>query len=153
MTPNLYRAGIALAAAALALFASPHLAAQTPPNPYQLADGWAKLPDGRAWGNVGAVDVDRDGNVWVFDRCGANRCTDSKLDPILKFDPSGKLVRSFGAGMFVFPHGMATDKEGNLYVTDAEGATGKGHMVYKFSPEGKILLSRSEEHTSELQSH
>ena len=75
------------------------------PNPYHVEEGWAKL--GRPFGGVSAVDMDPDGNsVWVFERCGAESCADSTLPPILHFDPSGKLLASFGAGMFVFPHGL-----------------------------------------------
>ena len=138
---HLRRSKFILAAAFVTAIAASQAHAQIAPNPYRLADGWAKLPEGRTWGNAGAVDVDRNGHVWVFERCGGTRCTDSKLDPILQFDPSGKLLRSFGAGLFVFPHGIGLDNEGNVYVTDGEGAAGKGHTVYKFSPEGKLLLS------------
>jgi streptogramin lyase len=42
--------------------------------------------------------------------------------------------------MFVFPHGMHVDKDGNVWVTDAEGKDGKGHQVVKFNPDGKVLL-------------
>jgi DNA-binding beta-propeller fold protein YncE len=38
--------------------------------------------------------------------------------PILQFDPSGKLLKSLGAGMFVNPHGFTVDQEGNLWVSD-----------------------------------
>ena len=68
-------------------------------------------------------------------------CAESKLPPILHFDPSGKLLASFGAGMFVFPHGIAVDPEGNVWVADADGRNGKGHVVVKFSPTGKVLLT------------
>src|SRR5215218_1896889 len=71
------------------------------PNPYQFEESWAKLPDGRKMGAPIGVEVDRDGkSVWVFDRCGANNCGKSNLAPIMKFDPTGKLVTSFGANMF-----------------------------------------------------
>src|SRR5262249_53950255 len=90
-------------------------------NPYHLVDNWAKLPAGRKFGAVIGVAVDRGGNVWAFDRCGGDTCAGSKLAPILKFDSSGKLVNSFGAGMFVFPHGFSVDKDGNVWTTDAEG--------------------------------
>lgn len=89
------------------------------PNPYRTVEGWAKLPEGRAWGSTSAVAIDKDGeSVWVGERCAANLCTGSPLDPILLFDRTGKLVRSFGAGMINWPHGMHVDHEGNLWVTD-----------------------------------
>ena len=115
--------------------------AQAQPNPYKVVEGWPTLPAGRTWGAVGAVDIDRNGTVWVFERCGGTSCADSKLDPILAFDQSGKLIRSFGAGMFVFPHGLGLDRDGNVYVTDADGKNGKGHVMVKFSPEGKVLMT------------
>jgi hypothetical protein len=61
------------------------------PNPYRAVEGWAKLPDGRTWGSTAGVDIDPDGtHVWAIDRCGANSCAGSSLDPILKFDSSGR---------------------------------------------------------------
>jgi len=109
-------------------------------NPYR-EDGWAKLPDGRKWGWTSAVDIDRDGNIWVFERCGANSCAGSNVAPLVKLDPSGKYLKSFGAGMFVFPHGIHLDREGNVWVTDAQGKDGKGHTVVKFNQDGKVLLT------------
>jgi sugar lactone lactonase YvrE len=120
------------------------------PNPYQTIEGWAKMPDGRTWGSTSAVDIAPDGkSIWVAERCGANSCAGSSLPVVLKFDETGKLVRSFGAEMFIFPHGIHVDKEGNVWVTDGvpPGAandpktTGKGHIVVKFSHEGKVLLT------------
>ena len=109
-------------------------------NPYRVEEGWAKFPEGRKWGSTSGVDVDRDGNIWVFERCGDRSCAGSNLAPIFKFDRSGKAMKWFGAGMFVFPHGMHVDKDGNVWVTDAEGKDGKGHQVVKFNPDGKVLL-------------
>ncbi len=116
------------------------------PNPYRALDSWAKLPSGRAWGAVSAVDVDRDGqSIWVAERCGGTSCADSTLPPILEFDKGGNLVRSFGAGLFVAPHGLHVDRDGNVWVTDASdgtnGTSDKGHQVVKFSPTGKVLLT------------
>jgi len=132
------------------------------PNPYQLVENWAKLPEGRTWGSTSAVDVDLDGkSIWVAERCGANTCVNSpNVDVVLKFDESGKLVKSFGAGLMVFPHGIHVDREGNIWVTDgqdnlpraARGAAAAttpatapakviGHQVFKFSPDGKILMT------------
>jgi hypothetical protein len=108
-------------------------------NPYR-EDGWAKPPEGRGLGQMSAIDIDPAGNVWVLDRCGANSCAGSSVTPVVKFDPSGKYLTSFGAGMFVFPHGMHVDKDGNVWVTDADGKDGKGHQVVKFGPDGRVLL-------------
>jgi sugar lactone lactonase YvrE len=110
-------------------------------NPYHLVENWAKLPQGRTFGAVIAVDVDRHGNVWAFERCGGDTCAGSSVAPILEFDAEGKLVKSFGGGMFVFPHGFFVDKDGNVWVTDGQGKDGKGQQVVKFSPEGKVLLT------------
>lgn len=110
------------------------------PDPYRPGEVWAKLPAGRAMGSTNTLTIDSRGNIWVFERCGANSCAGSNLDPILEFDPSGKLVKSFGAGMFVFPHCIYVDKDRNVWVTDAMGADGKGQQVTKLSPDGKVLL-------------
>jgi sugar lactone lactonase YvrE len=113
------------------------------PNPYRTLGAWGTLPSGRAWGQASSVHVDRDGrSVWVVERCGGNDCASSTLAPILKFDANGTLVASFGASLFLVPHGIDVDRGGNVWVTDdglnAPGA--KGHQVFKFSPEGKVLL-------------
>jgi len=91
------------------------------PNPYRTIENHFKMPEGRTWGSTSAVAVDRDGaSIWVGERCGANTCLDSALDPILKFDASGTLVKRFGAGTMVFPHGMFVDGDGNVWVTDGQ---------------------------------
>src|SRR5438876_6039840 len=97
------------------------------PNPYQRIEGWAKLPEGRTWGSTSAVDIDKDGkSIWVAERCGQNLCLDratgkmSDLPSVLKFDSTGKLVKSFGAGLLIFPHGIHVDRDGNVWVTDGQ---------------------------------
>jgi sugar lactone lactonase YvrE len=142
------------------------------PNPYTTVEGWARMPAGREWGSTSAVDIARDGrSIWVAERCGKgpdgralNRCLSrqtgewSPHDSVLLFDASGKLVRSFGARMIIFPHGIHVDREGNVWVTDGHDnfptagrgaaaanqpppATPVGHQVFKFSPEGKLLMA------------
>jgi DNA-binding beta-propeller fold protein YncE len=137
------------------------------PNPYQPVTGFFKLPEGRVWGSTSAVDIARDGkSIWVAERCGANTCWDaakgemSPLNTVFLFDETGKLVRQFGAGMMVFPHGIHVDSDGNVWVTDGNDnlprrgrgappdaplppapAKVVGHQVIKFSPEGKVLLT------------
>src|SRR5687767_1990130 len=131
------------------------------PNPYATIEGWAKMPEGRTWGATSAVDIDRDGkSIWVAERCGTNSCLNSQLPIVLKFDETGKLVTSFASGLMIFPHGIHVDRDGNIWVTDgqdnkprrARGAapdsplppappTLIGHQVFKFSPDGKLLMT------------
>ena len=114
-------------------------------HPYGGADDWARLPDGRTWGAPTGVEMDPDQeSLWVLERCGDYNgpgCSESDLPAILKFNSSGTLLQSFGADMFIFPHGLAVDHEGNVYVTDGRGGDGKGHTVTKFSPDGELLLT------------
>ena len=140
MKPQATRVRIPLAAAIVGMIAMLGTA-RAQSNPYHLVENWAQLPAGRTFGAVIAVDVDRQGNVWAFERCGGDTCAGSNVAPILKFDPSGKLVNSFGAGMFVFPHGFYVDRDGSIWATDGQGKDGKGQQVFKFSPDGKVLLT------------
>ena len=124
------------------------------PNPYRTIADWFKMPEGRTWGSTSAVDIEKDGSsIWVAERCGVNNCVGSTLDPVLHFDASGKLLKSFGAGMILSPHGIHVDRAGNIWVVDCactlgggRGAaaaprdTTKGHVIYKFAPDGKLLL-------------
>ena len=152
-TTNQMRSYIALLA--LVPFLVPtESAAQNSTNPYAIVEGWAKLPNGRVMGAVGKAKVDPDGrHIWAIVRCDAGpelfgyECVESDLDPVLKFDPDGNVVESFGSGMFIWPHGIDVDSDGNVWVTDAvsennipEGDN-RGHHVVKFSPTGEVLMT------------
>jgi DNA-binding beta-propeller fold protein YncE len=126
-------------------------------NPYRVIKDWAQLRlEGRPWGGSNGVAIDRDGrSVWATDRCSpgtAPGCLGSKGNPVHLFDESGKEIRNFGGGMFVWPHGIHVDRDGNVWVTDARAASAderkkfpgedtKGSVVVKFSPEGKVLMT------------
>jgi len=137
--------------------APPEWANQPPvnyrPNPYETQLEWGHLPDGRTWGSVSAVNVDADGrHIWAADRCGSNSCATSNVDPIVELDSYGNVVKTFGGGQIIWPHGMDVDREGNVWIADARAATdaeiqqnpaarGKGHTVLKFSPDGRLLMT------------
>ena len=122
------------------------------PNPYRTINGYFDLPEGREWGSTSAVDIDIDGeSIWLAERCSSNSCALSDADPIVKYDQQGNILTSFGGGLIIWPHGIHVDRYGNVWVTDARAATpgelaqnpdaaGKGHTVYKFSPQGEVLL-------------
>jgi len=111
------------------------------PQPYRTTRDWGELPAGVKWAAVTAVEPAPDGTIYVVHRCFANSCAGRSEAPILKYDAGGKLLKSWGSGMFVFPHGATVDREGNLWLTDARGEDGKGHQVFKFSPDGRVLMT------------
>jgi len=129
----------------------------TAANPYTVIRDWAQLTaEKRPSGGSNGVAIDRDGkSVWATDRCSPGTtpgCLGTKANPVHLFDDSGKEIRSFGAGMFVWPHGIHVDRDGNVWVTDARapsaddlknfpGEDKKGSVVVKFSPEGKVLMT------------
>jgi sugar lactone lactonase YvrE len=137
-------------ALALAVIAGGAVAAAPNPNSYpdfgyRVDEGWAKLPPGRTWGGVSAVDMDRDGrSVWVVDRCGSadGGCATSHLDPVMEFDAQGRLMRHWGAGQFQYPHGMFVDAQDNIWTADGIAHDGAaGQVVRKWSRDGKLLLT------------
>jgi sugar lactone lactonase YvrE len=111
------------------------------PQPYRTTRDWGELPRGVKWAAVTAIEPAPDGTLYVIHRCFANSCAGRSEAPILKYDAAGKLLKSWGEGMFIFPHGGTVDRDGNLWLTDARGENGKGHQVFKFSPEGKVLMT------------
>src|SRR5437773_11987633 len=116
------------------------------PNPDRPGVSWGQLPDARKWGSTAGIAIGLDGNIWAIDRCGVSgsqgtNCADSPLDPILEFDPSGKFLKSFGRGLFISPHKITVDHDGNLWVADNGVKDGRGQQVFKFNQDGKLLLT------------
>ena len=121
----------------------------TPSVDYGIDEAFFKLPPGRSVGATSGLGIHSDGLAfWVFDRCGAQDCRGSDLAPIMKFDREGNHLLSFGEDLFQRPHGLYVDRDGNVWVTDDVGSRdidtvseAKGHQVFKFSPEGELLMT------------
>src|SRR5262245_59763688 len=84
--------------------------------------------EGWGLGMVSWVAADRNGLTYLLQR-------GDKADPVIVVDRSGKIVRSWGKGMYTTPHAIRIDPRGNVWTTDAASS-----MVYKFSPEGQLLM-------------
>jgi len=132
------------------------------PNPYETVRNWGDPPNGESWTSIPSLQIDADGrSLWVLDRCrtlswqyqGPRSCAGQDAPPVMKYDTrTGELLDAIGSGLFVFPHAMHVDPEGNIWVADSRTATpdeialapsaaGKGHVVIKLSREGEVLLT------------
>jgi NHL repeat len=94
---------------------------------YEQLDNWAKAPPGMNLGEVGAVGVDKDDNVYVFNR-GEH--------PMMIFDRAGNFLRAWGEGLFPRAHGLHMAPDGTVFLTD-DG----DHSVRQCTLDGKVLLT------------
>jgi len=97
-----------------------------PPLPHRLVKDWPQLPKGWNFGECSGVSVDRQDNVWVFNR-GPH--------PVIVFDKKGQMLESWGEGLVRSSHGIRVDDAQNLWLADV-----KGHVVLKLSPSGRLLM-------------
>jgi hypothetical protein len=116
--------GVAVAIAATA--------AVTAAESYKLVEGWGTLPAGQTWGEVTGVDIDSKGTIIAVRR---------SEPPVLEFDSTGKLLKTWGEKMFAWPHGFRIDRDGNLWITDGRTVEGRGQQVFKMSRDGRVLLT------------
>lgn len=109
--------------------------------PYEVVHGWPQMPEGRILGQATGVDVDSRGQVYVFHRSGRPWSDEPALPfisgPTIEvFEAaSGRHLRSWGANLFVMPHGLTIDRQDNIWLTDVHL-----HQVFKFRRDGKLLL-------------
>lgn len=76
---------------------------------------------------VPGIAVDAKDQIWTFHR----------LDPPVRvYSRDGKLIRSWGKGQFKGSHQIKIDHEGNVWLADYAL-----HVVRKFTPQGKLLLT------------
>lgn len=97
-----------------------------PPLPHKAVPNWGQLPKGWALGQTSGVSVDRNDNVWVFNR-GPH--------PVIEFDKNGNFLQSWGDGMFKSSHGIRVDPDGNVWCVDVAG-----HNFVKHTPDGRVLM-------------
>jgi len=111
------------------------------PDPYLRVQPWGEVPLGSYDERTAFIGAEEgpDGNLYLLNRCVANSCAGRTEPPVLKLDASGKLLASWGEGMFSFPHGFGLDAEGNVWATDQ-----RTHEVFKWSPDGRLLLTLGE---------
>jgi len=106
-------------------------------NPYRMVEKWPTFGTIRSGAAIGIIP-DGKGGTWLHHR---------SEPPILHVDASGKVVQSFGDKMFVQAHGFCRDRDGNFWAGDSgpfadnPSTAGRGFQMFKFSPEGKVLLT------------
>jgi sugar lactone lactonase YvrE len=107
----------------------------------EVDSGWPTIPAGAKFGEVSAVDVDAEGNIWVLHRAGRVWAEPFPTAPIaqptvFKFAPDGTLLAQWGAGLFIMPHGLSIDPDGKVWITDV-GL----EQVFRFAQDGKLELT------------
>lgn len=118
---------------------------------YELVENWSDLPKELSLGNPTGIGIDINQNIVVFHRAdrewpliGAMPDKPIQGKTILIIDKDdGKLIASWGDGLFIMPHGLKIDKQNNIWVTDV-GL----HQVFKFDGNGNLLLKLGEAHIS-----
>ena len=100
---------------------------------YEVDADWPLLPPGWNFGEVPGVAADSRGHVFVFHR-GEH--------PIMEFAPDGRMIRSWGEGLFLRPHAVRVDPEGNIWTVDNDT-----HQVLKMDSSGRVrmVVGRREE--------
>ena len=90
-------------------------------------------PPGAGWeiGYPSSVVMDDKGTIYVLQR-------GEKADPVLALNRDGKIIRSWGKGMYKIPHSIRIDPQGNIWTVDSSSS-----MVLKFTPQGEKLMEIS----------
>ena len=112
---------------------------------YELVKDWPQLPKRFLLSAVSAVGVDNQQNIFMFQRTG-REWTDTVPDSLISYNTvflldrhTGKILNSWGANLFIMPHGLSVDKENNVWIADV-GL----HQIFKFSHDGKLLMTLGE---------
>lgn len=84
--------------------------------------------EGWQLGRISWIAASREGLIYLLQR-GTN------ADPVVVLDGQGRVVGSWGSGLYATPHSVRIDQEGNIWTVDAATSA-----VIKFSPDGVRLL-------------
>ncbi len=122
------------------------LFAQLPPSAPRLplTQSEVKLqPPSPEWkiGYPSSVAMAEDGTIYILQRPrepSRDVIPGVAADPVIAIDRSGRVLRSWGNGLFKIPHTIRIDKAGNIWTVDAGNS-----MVYEFTPTGKKLMEIS----------
>jgi sugar lactone lactonase YvrE len=107
-------------------------AGQATSGQYTRVVGWAPPPGGAEWGQVPGMTIDAAGRLFVFRRAEP---------PIVELDADGKVLKTWGDGTFVWPHGIRVDRDGFLWITDGRNRDGRGQQVFKYTRDGRLLMT------------
>ena len=113
---------------------SGHTPAESDAGAYRLVPDWGALPAGLQYGEVPGMTIDAAGRVFAFTRAEP---------PVIEFDQAGRVVKTWGEKMFVWPHGIRVDRDGFLWLTDGRARDGIGQQVFKFTRDGRLCRSSS----------
>jgi DNA-binding beta-propeller fold protein YncE len=98
-----------------------------PPLPHRLVKNWAKLPPGWNFGECSSVSIDKDDNVWLYNR---------GKHPVIEFDSDGNVLQAWGEDIMAGPHGIKVDAEGHIWTVDRTG-----QVVFKLTPLGRVIMT------------
>ena len=99
----------------------------TPRLPLEPVPLASRLPNAAALGTVSSLAAGRDGVIYVLAR-------GDQADPVIAINTEGRVLRSWGKGLFKVPHSVRVDPDGNIWTVDAGSS-----LVLKFSPAGAKL--------------
>lgn len=87
-------------------------------------------PPSPGWeiGYPSSVTMDANGDIYILQR-GTN------ADPVIVVNREGKVLRSWGKGMYTIPHAIRMGPDGNIWTTDSASS-----MILEFTPEGKKIF-------------